>query len=67
MYQRNVDMKSTLIRRDVPVGSELEAYSEPCQTFTMERFQKQLTTIIISASYNYFRNISFSSPLVDKI
>ena len=32
--------------------SEPEAYSEPCQTSTMERFEKQLTAIISFASYN---------------
>ena len=40
--------------------SEPEAYSEPCQTSTMEHFDKQLTA-------NYFRNISFSCPLVHEI
>ena len=44
-----------------------EAYSESCQTSTMERPEKQLTAIIIFASYNYFRNTSFSRPLVHKI
>ena len=44
--------------------SELEACSEPCQTFTMERFEKQVTAIITFPSCNYFRNISFSCPLV---
>ena len=39
---------------------EPEAYSKPCQASTMERFEKQLTPIIIFASYNYFRNINFS-------
>ena len=33
-------------------------------TYTMERFEKQLTAVIILASYNYFRNISFLCPLV---
>ena len=33
----------------------------------MELFDKQLTAIIIFASYNYFRNISFSWPLVHEI
>ena len=47
--------------------SELEAYSEPCQTSMMEGFKKQLTALINFASYNYFRNISFSSPLVYEI
>ena len=47
--------------------SELEAYPEPCQISTMERFEKQLTTIVIFASYNYFCNITFSCPLVHKI
>ena len=41
-----------------------EPYSEPCQTSTMEHFEKQLTAIITVASYNYFQNISFSCPLV---
>ena len=31
-----------------------EAYSEPCQTSMMECFEKQLTTMIIFTSYNYF-------------
>ena len=44
--------------------SEPEAYSEPCKTSTMEGFEKQLTDIIIFVSYDYFRNISFSCPLV---
>ena len=47
--------------------SEQEAYSEPYQKSTMERFEKQLTATIIFASYNYFRNISFSYPLVHEI
>ena len=47
--------------------SEPEAYSEPCQTSMIEHFEKQLTAIIILASYNYFRNISFSCPLVHEI
>ena len=46
---------------------EPEAYSEPCQTSTMEGFEKQLAAIIIFATYNYFRYISFSSPLVLEI
>ena len=33
----------------------------------MEYFEKQLTAIIIFASYDYFRNISFSCPLVHAI
>ena len=33
----------------------------------MEHFEKKLTAIIIFASYNYFRNISFSYPLVPEI
>ena len=37
------------------------AYSEPCQASTMERFEKQLTAIIIFGSYDYFHNIMFSS------
>ena len=48
-------------------GSEPEAYSEPCQISSMERFDKQLTTIIIFASHHYFRNVSFSSPLLLEI
>ena len=47
--------------------SEPETYAEPCQVSMMECFEKQLTTIIIFASSNYFRNISFSCPLVHKI
>ena len=47
--------------------SEPVAYSEPCQISAMECFEKQLTAIIIFASYNYFRNISFSCPLVHEI
>ena len=47
--------------------SELEAYSEACQTSTMEHFEKQVAAIIIFASYNYFRNISISCPLVEEI
>ena len=31
--------------------SKTEAYSEPCQTSTMERFEKQLK------GYNYFRKM----------
>ena len=30
--------------------SEPESYSEPCQTSTIERFEKELTTIIIFAT-----------------
>ena len=37
------------------------AYSEPCQASTMERFEKQLTAIIIFGSYDYIHNIMFSS------
>ena len=44
--------------------SEPEAYSEPCQTSTLESFEKQLTAIIIFASCCYIRNIRFSSALV---
>ena len=33
--------------------SEPEVYSKPCQTSTMERHEKQVTAIIIFASYNY--------------
>ena len=44
--------------------SEPEEYSEACQTSTMKCFEKQLTPIIIFESYLYFRNISFSCPLV---
>ena len=33
----------------------------------MEHSEKQLTVIITFASYNYFRNISFSCPLVHEI
>ena len=44
--------------------SKPETYSEPCQTSTMEHFGKQITAIIIFASYNYFCFISFSSPSV---
>ena len=33
----------------------------------MERFEKQLTAIIVFASYNYFRNIRFSCPVVYEI
>ena len=47
--------------------SEPEAYSEHCQIAAMECFEKQLTAIIIFASYDYFRNISFSCPLVHAI
>ena len=47
--------------------SEPKAYSEACQTSTMEHFEKQLTPIIIFASYNYFRNISFPCLLVHEI
>ena len=47
--------------------SEPEAYSESCQTSMMECFEKQLTAIIILAGYNYFRNISFSSPPVHEL
>ena len=51
----------------IPEYSEPEAYSEPCQTSTMEHFEKQLMAIIIFASHNYFCNISFSCPLVHEI
>ena len=44
--------------------SEPDAYSEPCQTSTMECFEKQLTVIIIFTSYSYFCNISFSCQVV---
>ena len=37
------------------------------RTSTMEHFEKQLTAIIIFARYNYFRNMSFSYPLVLEI
>ena len=47
--------------------SEPKAYSEPCQISTRERFGKQLTAIIIFASYNYFHNISFSCSLGHEI
>ena len=40
--------------------SELEWYSEPCQTSTMECLEKQPAAIIIFRSFNYFSNISFS-------
>ena len=49
------------------IYSEPEAYSEPCQISTMERFEKQLTATIIFATYNFFRNINFSCPLVHEI
>ena len=54
-------------RQELDSYSEPEAYSEPCQVSTMRRFGKQLTTTIIFASYNYFRNISFSCLLVNEI
>ena len=47
--------------------SEPGTYSEPCQTSTMERFEKQLTGTITFASYSYFRNISFRRLLVHEI
>ena len=47
--------------------SEPEAYSETCQTSTIEPFKKQLTSIIIFASYNCFRSINFSCPPVHEI
>ena len=47
--------------------SELEAYSEHFQSSTMERFEKQLMAIANSASYNYFRCISFLFRLVHEI
>ena len=47
--------------------SEPEAYSEPCQTSTMEHLEKQLMAIIIFVSYNYFLNIGFLCPLVHEI
>ena len=40
--------------------SEPEAYSEPCQLSTMERFRNIVC-------YNYFCNISFSCLLVHEI
>ena len=39
--------------------SEPDAYSETCQTSTMERFEERLTVIIVFASCNYFRNKAF--------
>ena len=33
----------------------------------MERFEKQLTAIIIFPNFNYFRNITFSCPLVHEL
>ena len=39
--------------------SKPEIYSEPCQTSTMERHEKQLTVIIIFANYNYFAISAF--------
>ena len=51
-----------------PLGySESEAYSQPYQASTIERLKKQLTAIIVFASYNHFRSISFSCPLVHEI
>ena len=47
--------------------SEPKVYSGPCQTSTMECFEKQLTAMTIFVSYNYFRSISFSCPLVHEI
>ena len=47
--------------------SEPEACSDPCKTSTMERFEKQLTAIIILVSYNYFCIISVSCHLVHEI
>ena len=47
--------------------SELEAYLVPCQKFTKESFEKQLTAIVIFGNYNYLGNISFLFPLVDEI
>ena len=47
--------------------SEPQAYSEPCQTSTMEHFTKVLTAIIIFANYNYFRKISFSCSLLYEV
>ena len=47
--------------------SEQDSYSEPCQTSTMERLEKHLTAIIFFASNDYFRNITFSCPLVYEI
>ena len=40
--------------------SEPEEYSEPCETSTMERFEKQLTAIILLQVHN----ISFACTLV---
>ena len=47
--------------------SESKTYSEPCQASTMEHFEKQLTVIIIFASYDYFCNISLWCPLIHEI
>ena len=44
-----------------------EAYSEPCQICTMERFEPQLTAIIIFASYNSFSYINFSMDISSSI
>ena len=44
-----------------------EAYSEPCQICTMERFESQLTAIIIFTSYNSFSNINFSIDISSSI
>ena len=35
--------------------SKSEAYSEPCQTSTMKRFEKIVTGIIVFTNGNYFR------------
>ena len=43
--------------------SELEAYLVPFQKFTKERFEKQLTPIVVFENYNYLGNISFLFPL----
>ena len=47
--------------------SEPDGHSEPCQTSKIERFDERLIAIIIFASCNYFRNISFSCLLVHEI
>ena len=48
--------------------SELERYPESYQTSTMRTsFENQVEAIIIFASYNHFRNISFSCLLFHKM
>ena len=49
------------------VYSKSEAYSEPCQTFTMKCFAKIVNGYNYFIKYNYFRSISLPRSLLHKI